>query len=116
MVGVAVRHDADRLFDKRFGSDPIGPVTVEMEIENVRIPFDKQQYADQLKTTTQFTEANVWSRVILRELMTAREHLTFFLEYAEQYARKINDPRRPYSVETWESAYKAWEQDLLQKA
>ena len=87
-----------------------------MESENVRIPFDKQQYTDQLKTTSQFTEANVWSRVILRELMTAREHLTFFLEYAEQFARKINDSRRPYSVETWENAYKAWEQDLLQKA
>lgn len=87
----------------------------EMEIENVRIPFDKQQYTDQLKTTTQFTEANVWSRVILRELITAREHLTFFLEYAEQYARKINDPRRPYSVETWENAYREWEQTLPQK-
>ena len=87
-----------------------------MNIEEKRVPFDKAAYIRAFRQTDQYREANVWSRVILRELMTAREHLIFFLEYAEQFARKINDSRRPYSVETWESAYKAWEQDLLQKA
>ena len=35
MVGVAVRHDADCFLDKHFGSDPIGPVTVQMEVEDI---------------------------------------------------------------------------------
>ena len=79
-----------------------------VKVEEIRVPFDKQQYAEQLKATTQFTEANIWSRVILRELLTAREHMTFFLQHAEQYARKIGDSRRPYAVDTWEKAYADW--------
>ena len=49
-----------------------------------------------------------WSRVILRELLTAREHMAFFLQHAEQYARKIGDFRRPYTMDTWEKAYEDW--------
>jgi len=79
-----------------------------VKIEEIRVPFDKQQYAELLKTTSQFAEANIWSRVILRELLTAREHMTFFLQQAEDYACKIGDSRRPYTVETWEKAYADW--------
>ncbi len=73
-----------------------------------RIPFDLGGYAEELRHTTQYTEARVWSEVIMRELRTSREHLVFFLKYAEQYANSIGDPRRPYAVETWEKAYTEW--------
>ena len=79
-----------------------------VKVEEIRVPFDKQQYAELLRTTAQFTEANIWSRVILRELLTAREHMAFFLQHAEQYARKIGDSRRPYTMDTWEKAYEDW--------
>ena len=79
-----------------------------VKINEIRIPFDKQQYAELLKTTAQFAQANIWSRVILRELLTAREHMTFFLQHAEQYARQIGDSRRPYTLDTWEKAYADW--------
>ena len=79
-----------------------------VQVNEIRVPFDKQQYAELLKTTSQFSEANIWSRVILRELLTAREHMTFFLQHAEQYARKIGDPERPYTLDTWEKAYADW--------
>ena len=77
-------------------------------IEEIRIHLEKPQYVELLKTTTQFTEANIWSRVILRELLTARENMTFFLQHAEQYARAIGDSRRPYVLDTWEKAYTDW--------
>ena len=79
-----------------------------VKIEEIRLPFDKQQYVELLKTTSQFAEANIWSRVIFRELLTARENMSFFLQHAEQYARKIGDPIRPYTLETWEKAYADW--------
>ena len=82
----------------------------ETTLEEVRIPFDKKLYIEELKKTTQYTEANVWSKVIFRELLTAREHLTFFLQFANKYADEIGDPVRPFSVKTWEAAYEAWEQ------
>jgi hypothetical protein len=62
-----------------------------------------------VEESTQFTEANVWSRIIQQELTTALEHVTFFLRFAEEYAQRIGDPRRPYTVDTWEAAYRAWE-------
>lgn len=79
-----------------------------VKIEEIRLPFDKQQYAELMKTTTQFAEANIWSRVILRELLTSRENMAFFLQHAEQYARKIGDSIRPYTLDTWEKAYADW--------
>ena len=46
----------------------------------------------------------------MHELDTAREYMHFFLAFAEQHANAIRDERRPFSVETWEEAYRIWEQ------
>lgn len=81
----------------------------ETELEEVRIPFDKKGYVEKLMKTTQYAEANIWSKVIFRELLTAREHLTFFLQFANKYADEIGDPVRPFTVKTWEAAYEAWD-------
>lgn len=80
-----------------------------VETEQLRIPFDKKAYVAYLKSTEQYAQANVWSRVIIRELLAAREHVIFFLRFAERYAEAIGDTERPFSVQTWENAYKAWE-------
>ena len=79
-------------------------------IEEKRIPFDKRAYISAVRQTGQYREANVWTRVIMHELDTAREYMHFFLAFAEQYAQTIRDERRPFSVETWEGAYQIWEQ------
>ncbi|MBO4636324.1 MAG: metallophosphoesterase family protein [Clostridiales bacterium] len=84
----------------------------EISLEEVRIPFDKKAYAEELMKTMQYKEANVWSKVIIHELLTAREHLTFFLQFADRYADGIGDPVRPFTVNTWEAAYEAWESSL----
>ncbi len=86
-----------------------------VHIEEKRVPFDKAAYADAFMRTGQWREANVWSRVILREWTTAREHIHFFLAFAEQYAKAIGDERRPYVPETWEKAFELWDrqQDSL---
>ncbi len=83
-----------------------------VNIEEVRIPFDKQRYAEHLTATEQYKHAKVWTKVITKELLKSREHMCFFLEFAEQYAQRIGDPRRPYAVETWEAAYEAWNDTL----
>ena len=80
----------------------------QVRIEEKRIPFDKENYIRTVMRTGQFKEANVWTRVILREQETATEHMHFFLAFAEQYAREIGDERRPYALDTWEKAYERW--------
>lgn len=80
-----------------------------VEAEEIRIPFPKLPYVEKLQAAAQYKEANVWSKVIIKELLTSREHLMYFLQFAEKYANGIGDDRRPFAAETWEGAYEAWE-------
>ena len=72
-----------------------------VKIEEKRVPFDKAAYIRAFMQTGQYREAN---------LATAREHVCFFLSFAEQYAKDIGDDRRPYAPDTWEKAFEIWEQ------
>ena len=94
------------------GSVPYSVLSVSeggaVSIEEIRVPFDKQGYAEVLRNSEQYAEATVWTKVITKEWLKAREHMTFFLDFAEQYAQQIGDPRRPFAVETWEKAYEIW--------
>ena len=83
--------------------------TGQVKIEAKRVPFDKAAYSSAVIRSGQYREANVWSRVILREWETAVEHMHFFLAFAEQYARDIGDDRRPYAPDTWERAFEKWD-------
>ena len=80
----------------------------QVNIGEKRIPFDKAAYVRKFVQTGQFREANVWSRVILREWAFAREHIHYFLAFTEQYAKDIGDDRRPYALDTWEKAFEIW--------
>lgn len=82
----------------------------EVSVEQKRIPFNMRKYSESIKQTTQYTEAPVWSKIIIKELTTAREHLTFFLRYVNKYAERIGDNVRPFSVDTWETAYEEWKE------
>ena len=81
-------------------------------VEEIRVPFDKQGYAEVLRNSEQFKAANVWTKVITKEWLKTHEHMTFFLEFVEQYARETGDPRRPFAVDTWEKAYDIWNRSL----
>ncbi len=86
-----------------------------VSFEEKRVPFDKERYISEVELTSQFKEANVWTRVIFYELRTALEHMQFFLAFVEKYAKEIGDDVRPYSLETWEKAYELWEEYEMEK-
>ena len=81
-------------------------------IEEKRIPFPMDEYTESLRKRDQYEKANVWTKLIIKELNSGFEHLYFFLRYVEEYADKIGDTRRPYVVDTWEKAYELWEAEL----
>lgn len=81
----------------------------EAVVEERRVPFDIEAYVQSFQKSDQFKKANVWSRVNVKELLQRREKMTFFLQFVEEYARKIGDSQRPFSVPTWEQAFAAWE-------
>ena len=79
-----------------------------VNVEERRVPFDMTSYIRTVRQSAQFREANVWCKVIERELFTACEHMYYFLNFAEEYARSIGDERRPFALDTWEKAYEEW--------
>ena len=80
-------------------------------VKEKRILFDMKKYIDVFMKSDQFVKANVWSKVIIQELRTAREHLFYFLKFVEEYADKMNDKRRPFMLDTWEKAYELWSEN-----
>lgn len=84
--------------------------TGEVTVEERRVPFDIEKHIRLLMQSEQYQMANVWSKVIMKELRTGREHLTFFLQFVNAYAEKIGDERRPFAVDTWEKAFEQWSQ------
>ncbi len=77
-------------------------------MEEKRVPFDMESYIDLFMRSDQFVKANVWSKVMIPELRTATEHLSFFLRFAEAYGEEMDDHRRPFMIDTWEKAYELW--------
>ena len=86
-----------------------------VNVEQKRLSFDMGAYIDDLKKTTQYEEAHIWSKVIIKELETAKEHLGLFLRFVERYANSINDDVRPSSVDTCEKAYELWDKELRER-
>ena len=83
-----------------------------VKVEHIRVYFDLVSYSKTLKDSTQFKEANVWTKIIMKELSSSREKITFFIDYVNRYANDIGDNRRPFAVDTWETAYDKWEKSM----
>ena len=83
----------------------------EILIDERRVEFDVERYVGELLRSEQFQQAPVWTKVIQKEILTGREHMLPFLMRVEAYAQSIGDERRPYTVETWEKGYEAWERE-----
>lgn len=81
-------------------------------VEERRVPFNIDEYIQVVRQSEQYIKANVWSKVIIKELETRREHLMFFLKFVEEYAMRTGDMQRPFSVTTWEKAYELWDAAL----
>ena len=81
----------------------------EVSVEQRRVAFDMADYIRKIKETSQYREANAWTKVIFRELATATEHIDFFLSFTEQYAVEKGDGRRPFALDTWEEAFELWD-------
>lgn len=80
-----------------------------ISVEERRVAYDADELINKVKESSQFEEAYVWSKVMFQEWLHSRDHIDFFLQYAEDYANEIRDSRRPFAKETWQEAFKKWE-------
>ena len=84
-----------------------------VSIDDRRVPFDVKNYAKNLTNTKQYEQATVWTKVIQKELVSGQEHMQPFLLSMAEYAARIGDTGRPYTVETWETGYAYWNRTIL---
>jgi len=82
------------------------------EVTHKRVKYDMDIVLDKLNNSPHYKRSWVWNRVVAFELKTASEKLRFFLEFVAEYANRIGDDTRPYSIETWENAYSAFESTM----
>lgn len=73
-----------------------------------RLAADPETFVENIKKSSLYREAPVWSRLIIQEFHTGLEAVSFFLQFAAEYADYIDDTRRPFSPSTWENAYGLW--------
>jgi len=80
-----------------------------IDITERRVQYDFDKLLHEFQNSSLFEAAPVWCNIILKE-MTARFGCVLpFLQFVNEYANKIDDPIRPYSVKTWTEAYNAWQ-------
>ena len=77
-------------------------------IEERRIKYDEELTVEELKNSSLYGAAKVWNDIIIKEYYCKMDLIGFFLEFAEKYAQKIGDYQRPFSKETFSSAYEVW--------
>ncbi len=79
-----------------------------MAVEERRVPYDTPALIRALRDSSLYRQAPVWSEIIVREVEDARNYIIGFFGFAEKYAHRIGDSRRPFSAETWQAAYQCW--------
>ena len=77
-------------------------------VEERRVPYDTEALIAQVKKTSQYEEARVWTETIIKGWRTCSEQSMGYIRHVEAYARKIGDERRPFTKETWDGAYESW--------
>lgn len=98
---------------EQFGA-PYTLLTVDanhVSVEERRVRYDVYDLIEKVKKTSQYKEAYVWSELTFKEWLHSRDHVDFFLEFAEDYARTIGDDRRPIEKDTWEEAFVHWDKE-----
>lgn len=94
--------------------DPLAPYSI-LEIRNGavtiterRVRYDRSGLIRRFRTSDLYQKAEVWSRVIIKELETSYKQAIFFLQFAGEYADRIQDLVRPFSQQTWSEAFRLW--------
>ena len=80
-------------------------------VEERRIPYDPKPLIEQIRQMEQYKAAPVWTNLVFLDWSTCSEHMVYFLRYAEAYASRIGDIRRPFMPDTFQAAFEAWERE-----
>ena len=81
-----------------------------------RVKYDVNKLIHNMRNSDAYKAVPVWGEIVLQTLDARFERTLSFLQFVENYANKINDHVRPFSVETWTVAFKLWQENKQERA
>ena len=88
----------------------IEPTASTWNISECCVAYDVEGTINELKKSSLFEQAEIWSRVIIRALRDGRDYVSFFLRHAMVVAQKYDKNfAYPVSNEVWHEAAKSFE-------
>lgn len=77
-------------------------------VDERRVTYDEIITVEELIKSELYEAAKVWNDIIIKEYRHKLDLVGFFLEFTEKYAKHIGDDQRPFSKDTFQSAYEIW--------
>jgi predicted phosphodiesterase len=74
-----------------------------------RVQYDIEKAIDNLLKSELYQKSTVMTSIVVGQLRTGLSQIHAFFEFIDNYAGEINDTTRPYSRETWTTAYEIWQ-------
>lgn len=75
-------------------------------VEEHRVAYDYKKTIEEMRKTPYYEYATLWCEIMIKQLETGRDHISFFFDYIEDMAISLEDTQRPYSQTVWEKALK----------
>lgn len=79
------------------------------KVSEHRVEYDIEEAVSGLVASSLFREAEIWSRIMIRQLRTGRDYISRFLNHAVILANTLEQPINPVSNEIWRKAADTYE-------
>jgi putative phosphoesterase len=73
-----------------------------------RVDYDIDQLITSVKSSELYNEAKGWCDIILNEIYTAKDNVTFFFDHACEIAKNVKNETWPLDNKIWKEAIKSW--------
>lgn len=77
-------------------------------IEERRVVYDIDNLIKQIKSSALYECSKGWCDIIIDELSTARDDISFFFSHAWEVANKLQNTAWPFDNEIWAEAVRSW--------
>jgi predicted phosphodiesterase len=81
------------------------------KIEERAVEYDVEQTIRQLRESSLYNAAPVWSDIMIEQLKTGRDHVSFFLNALKNFADPLIETKHPFSNQVWRTAAEVWYND-----
>ncbi|MBH1940912.1 metallophosphoesterase family protein [Mobilitalea sibirica] len=77
-------------------------------IEERRVAYDIDRLVKEIKSSELYECAKGWCDIIIGELNTGRDDITFFFHHAWEVARELQNTAWPFDNDIWAEAVRSW--------